>query len=82
MTISQAQSAVRPATARSSAIALGPPVLLAALLLAAILFIEFSGALGPIGFPAEFVAAIAFYYAYAWGKRRWERSRASASTGR
>ncbi len=45
------------------------PMIAAVMLFAAIVYIQFSGALGGNGFFAELGLAIGFYYCYAWAKR-------------
>ncbi len=42
------------------------PGLLAGVLFAAIVFIHFSGVLGQLYYPAEFLPAVGFYYCWAW----------------
>ena len=42
------------------------PAIAAFIIFAAIVYIQFSLVLGNLGFPAELVLAIGFYYCYAW----------------
>jgi hypothetical protein len=54
------------------------PAIAAVILFAAIVYIQFSLILGKLGFPAELVLAIGFYYCYAWHTKLAQRANVHA----